>query len=206
MNPPALKRLPRKVRSAGLSPGQEYTLTLLGYVAGSDGACPADDWWEFVLRNTHGSRQLIELDLVSLNCRGYVAFSSKGVALMSRLSAALKQEADRNRLRARRGSTSAPDWSLRQRVYDLFPQLRAPLKRSESYTKPAAFAGLLALYPHSHRDEVPANVQLITDAFYATELEGVLTVIAEVLSAGRKVHLLYTRKAIYVAKIVCPKR
>ena len=153
-----------------------------------------------------------ELDetLFSLQSRGRILLGVRHFAISSRLSAKLKQERDRNRQRqlygnSRQGSLSA-DWSLHRRAALIFPALRGPVSRPETYNRPAAFEPLLKQHPHHHKRECPADVEILTEACYPGELSTVLTFIEEQASANRTPVLLYTRKAIYVGVRRAPKR
>ena len=140
-------------------------------------------------------------DLVaSLSSRRVVLLGTNHFAILSQLSDALKKERDRNRWRAKvTGHLAAkPDWSLRSRVLQLFPALRGPVDRPDSYNRPAAFEALLKEHPHHHKNKCPADVEILTDACYPGELTTVLTLIEEQRSANRTPVLLFTRKAVYV--------
>lgn len=152
----------------------------------------------------------LEETLSSLLSRGRILLGSKHFAISSRLSTKLKQERDRNRQRllygrARHGALSA-DWSLHRRAAQLFPALRGPVSRPDTYNRPAAFEPLLKLHPHHHKRDCPADVEILTEACYPGELSTVLTFIEEQRSANRTPVLLYTRKAIYVGVRRAAKR
>lgn len=148
--------------------------------------------------------------LSSLVSRGRILLTTKHFAISSRLSAKLKQERDRNRQRLiygrQRSGSLAVEWPVRSRAAKVFPALRGPVDRPESYNRPAAFEALLQKFPAHHRRDCPADVEVRTEACYPGELQSVLTFIAEQESANRTVVLLYTRKAVYVGVRVAPKR
>jgi hypothetical protein len=211
MTTPPLK-LPRPYRRAPkLQLAEALALDCLQSFAAEDGICmhPAAD-----LLVTHLDITAIHAGklLDSLNSRAVILLSAKHFAILSPLSAALKKERDRNRHRAvkagglARLGTPAPDWSLRTRVLRLFPALRGPIDRQESYNRPAAFEALLKIHPHHHKNKCPADVEILTDACYPGELATVLTLIEEQRSANRTPVLLFTRKALYVGVRRAPKR
>jgi hypothetical protein len=132
------------------------------------------------------------------SCRA-ILLTDSAFAISLQLSYALKKERERNRQRGLSGlGGTPPDWTLHQRVRQLFPTLRARIDRPASYTLPAAFAPLLAHHEHHHKTKCPPDVELLTEACYAGELSTVLTLIEEQRSANREPVLLYTRKAIYL--------
>jgi len=143
--------------------------------------------------------------LSSLKSRRLILLTESDFAISSQLSKALKQERDRNRQRTRSAGTG-PDWTLHETARRLFPCLRARLERPATYTLPAAFAPLLGTLPHAHKRECPPDVEILTEACYAGELQTVLTLIEEQRSARREPFLLYTRKALYVGVRRRPNR
>lgn len=138
-----------------------------------------------------------------IRCKS-ILLGTNHVAILSQLSKALRIERERNRIRTKRGGT--PDWTLHRDALKIFPALRGPIERPESYNRPAAFEKLLEKFPSYHKRDCPANVEIITEACYPGELQSVLTYIAEQQSAKRQVALLYTRKAIYLGLVRAPKR
>jgi hypothetical protein len=182
-------------------------LDALHHLAGPDGIAPTPDELALgtgTLRLHLPPGQTREA-LAMLHARRLILLGSTHFAIASQLSRALKRERDRNHQRARHTATPA-DWTLHRRVLDLFPQLRGPLQRPSTYTIPAAFAPLLALHESHHKSACPADVEILTEACYAGELQTVLTLLEEQLSAHRQPVLLYTRKAVYVGVRRSPKR
>lgn len=145
------------------------------------------------LRLETSPQKSLEL-LKALERRRIILLTDSHFAILSQLSAALKNERDRNRKRL----TVAPDWTLHHRARQLFTFLRARIDRPASYTLPAAFAPILSRHEHHHKTKCPPDVELLTEACYAGELSTVLTLIEEQRSANREPVLLYTRKAIYL--------
>jgi hypothetical protein len=211
MSAPSLK-LPRPYRRAPKLPlAEALALDCLHAYTTDDGLCmhvAAD------LLVTHLSITAEHAGnlLASLNSRHVILLGTKHFAILSPLSKALKKERDRNRHRTIKATAltrlgaSAPDWSLRNRVLQLFPALRGPVDRPDSYNRPAAFEALLKEHPHHHKNKCPANVEILTDACYPGELSTVLTLIEEQRSANRQPVLLFTRKAVYVGVLRAPKR
>jgi len=145
-----------------------------------------------------------EESIMLLNRCNCIALGSKHVAILLQLSRALRLERERNRIRCKRGRSG--DWHLHRRAAQLFPALRGPVSRPETYNRPAAFEPLLKQHPHYHKRACPADVEILTEACYPGELSTVLTFIEEQASANRTPVLLYTRKAIYVGVRRAPKR
>ncbi|QJE95234.1 hypothetical protein [Luteolibacter luteus] len=166
------------------------------------GIIPTDH--DLVARTLQLPAESVGESIALLNRCKCILLGTKHVAILSRLSRALRNERERNRIRTKRGGQ--PDWILHQDTLKTFPILRGRLDRPASYNRPAAFEALLAKFPSYHKSACPANVEIITEACYPGELQSVLTYIAEQESANRSVALLFTRKAIYVGLVRAPKR
>ena len=87
----------------------------------------------------------------------------------------------------------------------IFPEV-VSAKHKSSYLFPAAFAAILEKHEHHHFKNRPADVEILTQAFYPGELGSLLTCMEEQASARRVPILLYTRKAVYLAVRRHPRR
>lgn len=118
------------------------------------------------------------------------------LAVVSVVSAKLHSEktaARKARTRGNRVKTAFLDSFL-----TLFPSV-VSAKHKSSYLCPSAFSPILAKFESHHFRRRPADVEVLTEAFYPGELGSLLTCIAEQESARRVPILLYTRKAVYLA-------
>lgn len=146
-----------------------------------------------------------------LQTRHILRGTSGRLLVVSEVSAKLHSERVANAKRTTRGAPAL--WHHRAAIARELPHLLAPRPasaaakaRPDGYNFPKAFQPILSAHEHHHLRRCPPDVERLTDAFWPGELEGLLTVIQEQLSASREVVLLYTRKAVYLAVRRKPKR
>jgi hypothetical protein len=114
-----------------------------------------------------------------------------------------RAEKDRNRKRARRGKPQ--EWPFCEMIRRHFPSACPhPVRddfRPSSYLVPSVFEPLLKKFPHSHLKQRPVNGEVIAGPYLPGDFKMLVRILEEKMGMGFKLHLLYTRKSVSVARL-----
>jgi len=112
-------------------------------------------------------------------------------------------EKDRNRKRARRGKPQ--HWPFADMIRRHFPGVcPQPVRddfRHSSYLVPSVFEPLLKKFPHSHLKQRPVNGEVIAGPYLPADFPMLVRLLEEKMQMGFRLHLLYTRKSVSVARL-----
>jgi hypothetical protein len=150
----------------------------------------------------HATPDQLTLILTHLTTTKHLLQSPTGTIAVTRLVSA-KLHSEKIAAKKRKTPENRP---FRDLIAHHFPHLVSTKPRSPGYVIPQAFLPLLKAHENHHLDRCPPDVERITEAFYPTEIQAIVTALHEQTSAHRTPILLYTRKALYLALRRTPKR
>jgi len=115
----------------------------------------------------------------------------------------LRSEKDRNRKRSSRGKPS--EWPISDTIRRHFPATCPQPVRTDSrpvsYLLPSVFEPLLKKFPHSHLKQRPVNGEVIAGPYLPADFPMLVRLLEEKMTMGFRLHLLYTRKSVSVARL-----